>query len=87
MTRPSAGTPASHTPLVGDADVITYDMPKSVTSPHRVPAGVERGLGDVVPDAVEIGESHIVDLLRAYPGASISLPKPVVPRLQRRHLQ
>lgn len=44
---------------------------------HRVPAGGERGLGDVVPDAVEIVEAMIVDLLRAYPGASISLHKPV----------
>jgi len=44
---------------------------------HRVPAGGERGLGDVVPDAVEIVEAMIVGLLRAYPGASISLHKPV----------
>jgi hypothetical protein len=43
---------------------------------HRVPAGGERGLGDVVPDAAEIVESMIVGLLRAYPGASISLGKP-----------
>jgi hypothetical protein len=44
---------------------------------HRVPAGGERGLGDVVPDAAEIVEAMIVDLLRAYPGASISLLKSV----------
>jgi Family of unknown function (DUF5677) len=43
---------------------------------HRVPAGGERGLGDVVPDAAEIVEAMIVGLLRAYPGASISLSKP-----------
>ncbi len=44
---------------------------------HRVPAGGERGLGDVVPDAAEIVEAMIEGLLRAYPGASISLRKPV----------
>lgn len=44
---------------------------------HRVPAGGEGGLGDVVPDAVEIVEAMIVGLLGAYPGASISLHKPV----------
>jgi hypothetical protein len=44
---------------------------------HRVPDGGERGLGDVVPDAAEIVEAMIVDLLRAYPGASIGLRKPV----------
>jgi hypothetical protein len=43
---------------------------------HRVPAGGERGLGDVVPDAAEIVEAMVVGLLRAYPGASISLSKP-----------
>ena len=43
---------------------------------HRVPAGGERGMGDVVSDAAEIVESMIVGLLRAYPGASISLGKP-----------
>ena len=43
---------------------------------HRVPAGGEHGLGDVVPDAAEIVEAMIVGLLRAYPGAGISLSKP-----------
>ena len=40
---------------------------------HRVPAGGERGLGDVVPDAIEIVEAMISDLLRIYPGMAISL--------------
>ena len=44
---------------------------------HRVPAGGDRGLGDVVPDAVEIVEAMIGDLLRVYPGTAISLHKDV----------
>lgn len=44
---------------------------------HRVPTGTDRDLGDVVPDAIEIVEAMIDDLLRAYPGAEISLRKQV----------
>jgi hypothetical protein len=44
---------------------------------HRVPVAGENGLGDVVPDAIEIVEAMIGDLLRVYPGASISLHKEV----------
>ena len=43
---------------------------------HRIPAADERGLGDVVPDALEIVEAMIAALLRVYPGASISVQMP-----------
>jgi hypothetical protein len=45
---------------------------------HRVPAGDKHQLGDVVPDAVEVVEAMIGDLLRVYPGAEISLHKEAV---------
>ena len=42
---------------------------------HRVPAADDRSLGDVVPDALELVEAMIADLLRAYPGPNISVLK------------
>jgi hypothetical protein len=42
---------------------------------HRIPLSGERKLGDVRPDALEIGGTIIAELMRAYPGRTVTLQK------------
>lgn len=44
---------------------------------HRVPLAGQREFGDALPDALEIVEAMVGDLLRVYPGADIDLRRPV----------
>jgi hypothetical protein len=46
---------------------------------HRVPLVGQREFGDAFPDALDVVEAMVRDLLRAYPGVDIDLRRPVAP--------